>query len=322
MQVSNRTLALVAVAGLALAGYASAASAGLLPEGMDAGLGKEARQAKLDQLQQRCQAAKDGGADVPPICDRILAGELPPFGLAKGPMAQRCAAAAEQGKKPAACGPGPDGRGDARKAMHLAPFHVDGDSVTGKWVSFTVDAAAGELQDFTSKGPFADTVVFDSVSLVPNTDQDKVVVRGPLWLAQDGDVQAAVFDAPNALLVVRNTGDAPATLTFDIGDGIASSQNETGVLLTHDGHTALLRTRGNATLSLADGVVTATLPKGGMVGFGIEGFPRLTAWELQALHAFAHHMDGKDASGRGARGVEEPGSASDLDAAPVEDDGA
>jgi hypothetical protein len=46
MWLSKKALALVAVAGLALAGYAGAASAGLLPDGADMGLGANAKCAR------------------------------------------------------------------------------------------------------------------------------------------------------------------------------------------------------------------------------------------------------------------------------------
>lgn len=268
--MSRKALALVAVSGLVLAGYASAASAGLLPESVDMGMGKAAR----------CQRA-DANAD--------------------NSVMERCQ---EPRKRHARDGGGEDRRHPGKPG--LAPFRVENGTVEGKWVSFQVDGANGALLDYTSKGPFADAVVFDRVAVSPVSDEDGMRVRGPLWVGKEGKVGAASFNAPNAFLGVRNFGDETATVTYDLGAGIAAEQGERGIVLTRDGHKAGLLQRGNATLTLDGEVVTATLGKGDAVVFAIDGYPRLLHHEARALHMLAKLWQERRAAEPGAEPAPEP----------------
>lgn len=275
--MSTQLLAGIAVAGLALAGYAGAASEGLLPESLDMGLGVTKRCERAAnvsaELAERCQnLAQRGGRGAMRRC--AVADDS-----AEG-LAEKCAMLRDHGR-----GKGPGGKGGH---SDLAPFRVDeaNGTVEGRWVSFAVDGATGTIADYTSKGPFADVVLFDAI-VAPNSDDDGMKARGPLWLGREGAVYAAAFNAPNAFFAAKNTGAGSVTVTFDVGDGITVEQTERGIVLSNDGHRALLAPRQNATLSLSGDVVTATLAPGDAVVFAIEGYPRILAHEVQVLRHLA-----------------------------------
>lgn len=268
--MSNKTLALVAVAGLAIAGYASAASSGLLPQGIDMGMG----------MQKRCERAASPEGEAAEKCQ------------ARGMHAQR----------------GGHGQGFA------PPFRVANGTLDGKWVSFQVDGAQDSLLAYTSKGPLADVVVFDRVTVSPGSDEDGMRHRGALWVGHEGSVVAAAFNAPNAFLALKNLGAETATVTFDLGDALAAEAKDRGILLTHDGHRAGLMPRGNATLSLADGVVTATLGHGDAVVFAIEGFPRILEHEVKVLRHIARAWN----AGQGDREAPPAEGEDELAALPIE----
>lgn len=279
--MSNKVLALVAVAGLALAGYASAASVGLLPEGADLGMGKS----------KRCERA-DADAEGAPLA--ACAEDRARHGKGTG-MERRDARRGPEG-------PGPH--------HGPPPFRMANGTVEGQWVRFQVDEATASLRDYASRGPFADTVVFDRVQLSRDSEDDGMRIRGPLWLGKEGRVFAASFNAPNALLGVKNTGAEAVTVTFDVADGIAAEAAERGVNLTHDGKTAFLRVRGNGTLALAGDVVTATLGEGDAVVFAIEGHPRMLHHQVKVLQhiarAWEERPDERRAPDRPAAGAEAP----------------
>lgn len=274
--MSTQLLAGIAVAGLALAGYAGAASEGLLPESLDMGLGATKRCERAanlsEELAERCQ-------QVQPRAGRGAMRRCAVADADAPGLAERCAAPRDHRG-------GPGGPGGLPKAP---PFRFDeaNGTVEGQWVRFTVDGATGTIADYTSKGPFADVVLFDAIT-APDSDDDGMKTRGPLWLGREGALVAAAFNAPNALFAAKNTGTDSVTVTFDVGDGIAVAQGERGIVLSHDGHEALLAPRQNATLSLAGDVVTATLAPGDAVVFAIGGYPRLLAHEVQVLRHIAH----------------------------------
>lgn len=296
--MSTQLLALVAVSGLALAGYAGAASEGLLPEGMDLGLGATKRCERAANVSaeaaERCAALLErGGRGAAKRCERA-------DDSAQG-LAERCAAMRDHAKQ----------RQGGKPGMDAPPFRVENGTVEGKWVSFTVDGASATITGFTSHGPFADAVLFDSIASSLNGN-DSMRARGPLWVGHEGRLVAAAFNAPNAFLAVKNYADEAVTLTFDVGGGIAVEQGERGVVLSHDGHEALLAPRNNATLSLSGDVVTATLGKGDAVVFAIEGYPRLLAHEVQALRHVASAWEQRRAE-PGAEAADEAAVAATLD---------
>lgn len=300
MTVSTQLLALVAVSGLALAGYAGAASQGLLPEGMDMGLGATKRCERAAnvsaEVAERCATLLERGRGAAKRCERA-------DDSAQG-LQERCAEMRDHAKQ------GRRGPGD-KPGLQAPPFRVENGTVEGKWVSFTVDGATATITGYTSHGPFADAVLFDSIASSLN-GEDGMRVRGPLWVGHEGRLVAAAFNAPNAFLAAKNYADEVVTLTFDVGDGIALEQGERGVVLSHDNNKALLAPRGNATLSLSGDVVTATLGKGDAVVFAIEGYPRLLEHEVQVLRHIARAWEQRGGE-PAAEGPDEAAVAATLD---------
>ena len=274
--MSTQLLAALAVGGLALAGYAGAASQGLLPESIDMGLGANKRCERAaevsPELAERCAALQANGRGALRRCE--VADDD-----AQG-LAEKCARLRDHAKGR----PGPRGPG----FPELPPFRLDrvNGTVEGKWVSFSVDGASATITDYTSHGPFADAVIFDAI-VATNSDEDGMRARGPLWVGHEGALVAAAFNAPNAFFAAKNFGEDSTTLTFDVADGIGLEETERGIVLSRDGHKALLAPRNNATASLAGDVVTVTLGEGDAVVFAIEGYPRILEGEVKVLRHLA-----------------------------------
>lgn len=181
-----------------------------------------------------------------------------------------------------------------------------GDLVQGRWVSFRVDAGNDTLTDVTARGPFADAVVFTRIQLPAGALAQ--ATQGPLWAGRVGGLAMLVGDSPGQLVAVRNRGDAPATLVLTAAPGIAIAPqpNGTGVLLTRDGHEALLRPLGNATLAINGQDITAALPPGAGLGFAIPGLgpagsphgPHGLGMRHRGTMPGMHGMHGEDADGR------------------------
>jgi hypothetical protein len=208
------------------------------------------------------------------------------------------------------------------RKMHLPPFRDEDGTIVGKWVSFVPDNATGTIADFTSRGPFADALVFERIDLEPDVELASAL-KGPAWLARGGGVQAVVLDAPNAFLALRNRGDGTETVTFTVAEGIAlaplkddQTGDERGVLLSKDGHEAVLRLHRNATASIDGQDVTVTLPPDSGVAFHIRGYPRLLEHEWHAMQRMAERHERGDRDGvrgdraRDARGLP-PGERAD-----------
>lgn len=166
-------------------------------------------------------------------------------------------------------------RRDAREARRdFAPFKEDGALVVGRHVSFERDLANGTLLGYTSRGPMGDVVLFDSIAM---SAHGAVVdgLRGPGYGVRDEAYGLLAFNAPNAAFFVKAKADE--TVTLDLGDGLGAvlDANGTVATLSHDGHEATVRIAGNGTMSLADGVLTATMDGGDVLVFHVDGYPRL-----------------------------------------------
>lgn len=172
------------------------------------------------------------------------------------------------------------GRGRLARAAHRgAPFETDGDLVTGKWVSFRVDAAGGALVDFTSRGPMADAVVFDRVSVARHDAASaEAGARGGVFGVRDGSFDLRVVNAPSAGLFLRTA--LGNVVTFDPAEGVTLElvTDESGNAMTarvlRDGHAASIRLTGEGALALADdGRLVATLGEGAGLRFHVDGHP-------------------------------------------------
>lgn len=172
-------------------------------------------------------------------------------------------------------------------AKRAAPFEKDGEAVEGKWTSFA--ETEGGLASYRSVGPWADALIFDSVTVEGLTGNG--TTKGPVYSVKGDGVGLVAFNAPNAgLFVVARDG---ATVTYDVADGIETAQIDTSTVeLSRDGHTARIHAR-DGTLAVDGDTITATLEGKGAVGFAIAGYPRMLEMEKRAIR---HILEREDAS--------------------------
>lgn len=172
------------------------------------------------------------------------------------------------------------------RGRHFAPFEMDGDVVSGKYVQFV--EGNGSLSDYTILRNGTSRVVFSSVTLSDAFDQSGI--KGALYGAgAEGQYRLAAFDARNAALFVSARNET--TLTFVVADGIAVEYyagepgwSPEGVLLRDGDHTARIVARGDANVSVDGQTVTVTLGEGGSAAFHLDGKPRELLAEKRLLH--------------------------------------
>lgn len=174
---------------------------------------------------------------------------------------------------------------------HAAPFNKTEDgTVVGKWVDLKPEN--GAIYAYTSKGPFADAVIFASIAPASwNAGDAKDGIRGGVYHATDGTQGIVVFNAPNAAFVI-GTKDGGA-YTFVVADGlrieiVASDEYVQVAKISDGGHTALLTIRGGGTLGVEGQTITAELEAESGLVFRIEGYPRAAEAEKRFVDNHRH----------------------------------
>jgi hypothetical protein len=153
----------------------------------------------------------------------------------------------------------PDARG--------AAFEMSGSSVVGRDVAF--NAQQGGLTDYTSRGAFGNTPIFDSVSVSTLGGND--TVKGAVYWEADREtgVRLVALDGPRAALAVQTKNGTEATFVVSQGITIVPGPDNQSVTLENQGHRAILEVRHGA-LTVNGDTITADLSAHGLAVFHIE----------------------------------------------------
>ncbi|GEM_PF-3993626 len=185
----------------------------------------------------------------------------------------------------------------------LAAFRLQDGVVSGRNVGFTVDAQTGAISDYTSRGPWGDAVVFESISFADaNGSALKDATHGPVFVERDGpDFSFAAFDARNAAFVATSAQGNVVTLKVLAGTNVTTfaaqkGWSPAGALLSKDGHEAKLVLRGNASVAYdGAGTLTVTLGPHSHLWFRIVGYPGEAVKERRWVHEAAEHRKARKA---------------------------
>lgn len=179
----------------------------------------------------------------------------------------------------------------ARRLTERAPkFRKEDGAIEGRFVSF--EARDGALANFTVSGGFASTRLFDSIR-VAGLDASAGEVRGAAYALGERGAGLVALNAPNAAWFAQAKGGPGGEIVVDVADGLTISPLREGdgtlraVAIENGEQRAVLKAKGDATVTVDGDVITITLGKNGGAGFAIEGYPRLLAFEKRALrHTF------------------------------------
>lgn len=175
-------------------------------------------------------------------------------------------------------------------------FEIDGDAVTGRYVSFTqADAGVADYARIVNGSAYT---IFESISLETLGDNVTTKARGPVYSAADGEGNRLMaFDARNAAFFLKTVEGNVVTLV--VADGIALTAFEeqekwspAGVLLETENAKGRLELRGNGTVSVVNQTITVTLEEGAHLSFRIVGHPKEWAAEHGAMQKMAKHPRG------------------------------
>lgn len=188
-----------------------------------------------------------------------------------------------------------------RLAQHWPKFREENGTIEGRFVSF--EARDGALANFTVSGGFASTRLFDSIRL-DGAEATRSATRGAAFALGERGAGLVAVNAPNAAWFAgaREGG----TLVVDVADGLAVTpiRGEDGALravaIESGEHRAVLKAKGNATLTVEGDVITVALGKNGGAGFAIEGYPRLLAFEKRLVREAVEDGKGRARGGHAA----------------------
>jgi hypothetical protein len=163
--------------------------------------------------------------------------------------------------------------------------------MTATYVAFTADTQNATLSDYTSRGRFGDTVIFESIALDHNPLEGAPAFepvqnhdRGLMSVAGDS-AQLLVLNGVNAGFSVVGSDDCDADVVLTAADGNQVTQTAPGAVeVSRDGHTFNLEiVSGEGNLTVDNGTIVAELGQHAALRGWLSGFPateKVMDWEF------------------------------------------
>jgi hypothetical protein len=145
-------------------------------------------------------------------------------------------------------------------ATPASSFRVANGSVTGRHVAFHVDATNAVVTGYASLGPWANGVVFQSLS-ISHDNASKATVRGYGFALSNDDWTWRAFDQADAHWTFAAKENATVALVLGPDENATVGAGGKVVEIHHDGRLATLRLMGSdAHATLSGATLTLTVP--------------------------------------------------------------